>query len=72
MRKLNFRGFIELRDEAYKAAGVVGDAAERFRGYPVLDVAYARMCEGLDAIDDLGVQLGYLDDETNEVLEESK
>jgi hypothetical protein len=68
MRRLNRAGFKELRDEAYKSAGIVGNAAERFES-PQLTCAYSLMCEGLDAIDDLGYKLGYLDPETNEETE---
>lgn len=67
MRTLNRLGYIELRELAYKNAGILGDAAERFELVD-LNTAYDAACEGLDAIDTLGYSLGYLDAETNEYI----
>lgn len=68
MRKLNREGYRELREESYKSVGIVGNAAERFQDTQ-LEIAYIRMSQGLDAIDQLGYDLGYLDSDTNEETE---
>lgn len=70
MRTLNFQGFKALRENAYAQAGIIGDVAERFAGLSTqLARAYNSSCETLDAIDQLGFELGYLDGETNEYIE---
>lgn len=67
MRILNKLGYVELRESAYKNAGLIGTAAERFERIE-LNAAYDAVCNALDEIDALGYSLGYLDPETNEYI----
>lgn len=61
------KAFLALRSELYAAVGIVGSMAED-SDYGSLYIAYNKMSEGLDAIDQLGYQLGFLNPETNEEL----
>lgn len=61
MTKLKYKA---LRTKMYKAVGQVGTLAEG-SSKANLSVAYQKMSEGLDAIDMLGSQLGFLDPTTN-------
>lgn len=58
-----------LREKFYKVSGEVGTMAELETSqydHAHLAEAYARSCEALDAIDALGVSLGFIDPETND------
>lgn len=59
--------YLKLRSKMYKVAGEVGTFAEIAK-FTALNVAYDKMCQSLDEIDLLGVGLGYIDPETNDVL----
>lgn len=62
--------YIALRTKLYKAAGEVGTLAELHGEHcPDLDSAYKEMCRGLDSIDSLGEKLGYIDPETNNLID---
>lgn len=65
--------FLKLRQKMYKAVGVVGHEAELAKDGTLeggaLDYAYRRGSEMLDAIDQLGYDLGILDRETNDVID---
>jgi hypothetical protein len=58
--------FFKLRNSLYAAICEIGSAAER-TDYGALYIAFNKMNDGLDAIDELGYQLGFLNPETNEV-----
>jgi hypothetical protein len=59
-----------LRVKAYKLTGEIGTMAELHGNeMPQLDASYKEMCRGLDAIDELGVSLGYIDPETNDLTD---
>jgi hypothetical protein len=60
--------YISLRTKAYKLAGEVGTLAE-LGNMPQLDASYEEMCRALDSIDELGVSLGYIDPETNDLID---
>jgi hypothetical protein len=59
--------YFKLRGTLYKAVGELGTMAE-LKNEETLDSAYNSAQTMLDAIDDLGVQFGYLDRETLEEL----
>lgn len=59
--------YLSIRTTAYKQVGELGTRAELWN-IPELNAAYDKACQSLDAIDALGIRLGYLDAETNEVL----
>jgi len=59
-----------LRIKAYKLTGEIGTMAEKLGNeMPQLNASYHEMCRGLDAIDELGVSLGYIDAETNDFID---
>lgn len=59
-----------LRIKAYKLTGEIGTMAEELGNeMPQLETSYKEMCRGLDAIDELGVSLGYVDPETNDLVD---
>jgi hypothetical protein len=59
-----------LRVKAYKMTGEIGHLAELHGNeMPQLESSYKEMCRGLDAIDDLGISLGYVDPETNDLID---
>lgn len=57
-----------LRSKLYKAAGEVGTEAEGSK-FGNLHATYRRLSEALDAFDLLGVQLGFVDEMTNELID---
>jgi len=65
MRKIDY---LALRNKMYSAVGTLGTHAEETE-IPYLQDAYSSGCIMLDDIDCLGVKLGYIDAETNEVKE---
>lgn len=67
---MNRSKYKALRSKLYKAAGEVGTLAEKHGDkMPQLDATYHEMCRGLDSIDELGISLGYIDPETNELID---
>lgn len=61
-----------LRDKLYKSMGELGTMAENETSsydHAHLAEAYARGCEMLDAVDALGVSLGYIDPDTNDLTD---
>lgn len=67
---MNRSKYKALRVKAYKLTGVIGTGAELDGNeMPQLEASYKEMCRGLDAIDDLGVSLGYVDPETNDLID---
>ena len=58
--------YLGMRGKAYSDAGTIGALAET-TDYEELAAAYANLCFALDAIDALGVRLGIIDYETNEI-----
>lgn len=67
---MNRKKYLALRNKAYKLAGEIGTLAE-LNGdkLPQLDSSYKEMCRSLDSIDELGVDLGFIDAETNNVID---
>lgn len=65
---MNRTEYVNLRQSAYALVGVVGTTAELLDVTSEFDSAYCKGCGMLDAIDALGVRLGYVDAETNEVI----
>ena len=65
--KLTKAKFKDIRDNAYKMAGELGTLAEIGDCWGS-GQAYNKSCDMLDAIDEIGYRLGYLDAETNEEL----
>ncbi len=66
------RQFKVLREKLYKAVGEVGTLAENEKSqydHGHLAEAYARGSDMLDAIDSLGITLGFLDPETNDLID---
>jgi len=59
--------YLGLRGKLYDAVGALGTHAE-LTGDGYLEVAYQAASEMLDAIDEMGIQKGYLDPFTLELL----
>jgi len=62
------RQYKTLRDKLYKAAGELGTIAEGTQNAN-LDASYRDMCNALDHIDMLGEQLGFVNPETNALID---
>lgn len=65
-----------LRSKLYKSVGELGTLAEiegAIHGprheFQLLDISYKNACEMLNHIDALGVKLGYVDAETNDLTD---